>query len=64
MIHGTNEKRIYTNFKSVKVRCFSGATTDDMFFNIILLLRKKPTTLVLRVGKYNLSNWKIISDLR
>ena len=34
MINGINEKRISTNFKSVKVRCFSGATIDDMYFNL------------------------------
>ena len=41
MINEINEKRISTNFKSVKVRGFSGATIDDMFFNLIPLLRKK-----------------------
>ena len=39
MINGINEKRISTNYKSVKVRCFSGATTDGMYFNLIQLLR-------------------------
>ena len=29
MINGTNEKRISTNFKSVKVKCFSGTTIDN-----------------------------------
>ena len=56
MINGINEKRISTNFKSVKVRCFSGATIDDMYFNLIPLLRKKPATLVLHVGTNNSSN--------
>ena len=41
LVNGINEKRIFTNFKSVKVRCFSGATIDDMYFNLIPLLRKK-----------------------
>ena len=58
MINGINEKRISTNFKSVKVRCFSGATIDDMYFNLIPLLRKKPTALVFHVGTNNLSNEK------
>ena len=35
MINGINEKRISTNFKSVRVRCFSAATIDDMYFNLI-----------------------------
>ena len=56
MINGINEKRISTNFKSVKVRCFSGDTIDDMYFNLIPLLRKKPVALVLHVGTNNSSN--------
>ena len=56
MINGINEKRISTNFKFVKVRCFSGATLDDMYFNPIPLLRKKPAALVLHVGTNNSSN--------
>ena len=56
MINGINEKRISTNFKSVKVRCFSGATIDGMYFNLIPLLKKKPSALVLHVGTNNSSN--------
>ena len=56
MINGINEKPISKNFKSVKVRCFSGATIDDMYFNLIPLLRKKPVALVLHVGTNNSSN--------
>ena len=56
MINGINEKRISTNFKSVKVRCLSGVTIDDMYFNLIPLLRKKPAALVLHVGTNNSSN--------
>lgn len=37
MINGINEKRFSANFKSVKVRCYSGVTTDDMYFNLIPL---------------------------
>ena len=47
MINGINKKRISTNFKSVKVRCFSGATTDDMYFNLIPLF--KPVAVILCV---------------
>ena len=44
-------RNISTNFKSVKVRCFSGATIDGMYlFNLILLVRKKPAALVLHVS--------------
>ena len=56
MVNGINEKRISTNFKSAKVRCFSGATIDDMYFNLIRLLRKKPAALALHVGTNNSSN--------
>ena len=56
MINGINEKRISTNFKSVKVRYFSGATIDDIYFNIIPLLRKKSAAFVLHVGTNNSSN--------
>ena len=56
MIDGINEKRISTNFKSVKVRCFSEATIDYMYFNLISLLRKKTAALVLHVGTNNSAN--------
>ena len=56
MINGINEKRISTNFKSVKVKFFSGAMIEDMYFNLIPLIRKKPATLVLHVGTNNSSN--------
>ena len=56
MINGINEKHISKNFKSGKVRCFSGATIDDKYFNLISWLREKPATLVLHVGASNSSN--------
>ena len=56
MINGINEKRISTNFASVKVRCFSGPMIDYMYFNILPLLRKKSTTLVSHVRINNSSN--------
>ena len=56
MINGINEKRISTNFKSVKDRCFNGATIDDIYFNLTPLLRKNPAALVLHVGTNNSSN--------
>ena len=56
MINGINEKRFSTNIKSVKVRYFSGATIDDMYFSLILLLREKLTALVLHVGTGNSTN--------
>ena len=56
MINGIKEKLIPTNFKSVKVRCFSGVAIDDMCFNLILLSMKKPVAIVLHVGTNNSSN--------
>ena len=50
MVSGINEKCFSTNFKSVKVRWFSGPTIDDMRFNLIPLLKIKPAALVLHVG--------------
>ena len=49
-------RNISANFKSVKVKCFSGAMIEDMYFNLIPLLREKPDTLVLHVGTNNSSN--------
>ena len=56
VINGINEKRVSTNFKSVKVRCFSGPTIDDIYFNLIPLLRRKTAALVLHLGNNNSSN--------
>ena len=41
-----SKKPISTNFKLVKVRCFSGVTIDDIYFHLIPLLRKKAAALV------------------
>ena len=41
MINGINEKRFSANIKSVKVRYFSCATIDDMYFSLIPLLMGK-----------------------
>ena len=55
-INGIKGKRISTNFKSAKFRCFCGATINSMHFNLIPLLRKKPASLVLHVPTNNSSN--------
>ena len=41
MINGTNVNRFSTHFKLVKVRFFSSATINNIYFNCISLLRKK-----------------------
>ena len=56
IINGINEKHISINFKSIKVRCFSGETIDDMYFNLIPMLRQKPARLDLHVGTNNSTN--------
>ena len=56
MAEGINQKPISANFKSIKVRCFSRATIDDMYFHLIPLLSKKTPALVLHVGTKNSSN--------
>ena len=60
IINGINEKSISTNFKSVKGRYYSGATIDEMYFNLIPLLRKKPAALVLHVVTNNSSNFRFM----
>ena len=50
VINETNEKRISANFESVKVRCFSGATIDDMYF--IHSLRNKFDMLTNSASEY------------
>ena len=41
---------------SVKVRCFSDTSINDMYFNHNLLLRKKPAAVVLHMGTNNFSD--------
>ena len=43
MINGIKEKCFSTNFKSVKVTCFSGAMIYGIYFNLIPWLMQKET---------------------
>ena len=63
MINEINEKRISTNFKSVKVRGVSGAMIDHMYFNFIPLLRKKTSCFSFTCGYQQFVKSNIISDL-
>lgn len=56
MIYGINRYHFSKNFKSVKVRHFSGVTRDDMYFDLIPLSRKKSVALVLQMGISNSPN--------
>ena len=49
MLNGLDEKRL----KNCKVRPFSGASVEDMHFNIDPLLRKKPSNIIMHVGCNN-----------
>ena len=53
MINGIDEKRPSKKNSNVKVRCFNGALVEDIFSNLILLMRKKSSALILHVGTNN-----------
>ena len=46
LLYGIDEKRM----KNAKVRVYPGAGIEDMHYNILPLLRKKPTNIILHVG--------------
>ena len=52
MIYGIDEKRL----KNCKVRVYPGASIEDMHFNLIPLLRKRPSVIILHVGCNNCVN--------
>ena len=49
LLFGIDEKRL----RNTKVRIFPGASIEDMYFNLVPLLRKKPTNIILLVGTNN-----------
>ena len=53
MINGIDEKRLSKKNSNVKVRYFNGALVEDMFYNLVPLMRKKPSALILHVGTNN-----------
>ena len=53
IINGIDEKRISKKNSNVKVRYFNGALVEDMFYNLVPLMRKKPSALILHVGTNN-----------
>ena len=53
IINGIDEKRISKKNSIVKVRYFNGALVEDMFYNLVPLMRKKPSALILHVGTNN-----------
>ena len=53
MISGIDEKRLSKKNSNVKVRYFNGALVEDMFYNLVPLMRKKPSALMRHVDTNN-----------
>ena len=53
MINGIDEKRLSKKNSNVKVRYFNEALVEDMFYNLVPLMRKKPSALMLHVDPNN-----------
>ena len=53
MINGTDEKRLSKKNSNVKVRYFNRVLVEDMFYNFVPLMRKRPSVLILYVGATN-----------
>ena len=49
MLYGLDETRL----KNCKVRVYSGASIEDMHYNLVPLLRKKPATIIIHTGTNN-----------
>ena len=56
MINQFEKKRLSKKDSNVKVRYFSGALVEDKFYNLVLLLRKKSSSLILQVSTNNTVN--------
>ena len=51
ILNGIEENRLNNNKNMcVKVRCFSGASVDDMYDYLLPLLKKRPKYLILQIG--------------
>ena len=53
MTNGIDEKRLSKKNSNVKVRYFNAALVEDMFYNLVPLMTKKPSPLILHVGTNN-----------
>ena len=53
MINGIDEKRLSMKNSNVKVRYFNGELVKDMLYNLVPLMRKKSSALILHVGTNN-----------
>ena len=52
MLNGLEETRL----KNCKVRVYPGASIEDMHYNLIPLLRKQPTNIIIHAGTNNCVN--------
>ena len=52
MIYGLDEARL----RNCKVRVYPGASIEDMYYNLVPLLRKKPTNIIFHAGANNAVN--------
>ena len=43
---------------SIRVRSFSGSTADEIFFNVMSILKKWPDYLIIRVGINNDTHYR------
>ena len=53
MVHEIDKRRLSKKDSNAKVKCFGGALVEDMFYNSVPLMRKKPSALILHVGTNN-----------
>ena len=52
LIYGLDESRL----KKCNVHVFPGASIEDMYYNIVPLIRRKPTTIIIHAGAKNCVN--------
>ena len=50
IINGVFEERLRRKNHVVKVQNFSGTNVEDMWHNLILIIRKKPSHLIIHAG--------------
>ena len=62
MLNGIEEAKLQTRH-NVKVRPFSGATTEDMRSYLLPLLKKEPTTVILHIGTNDATENGMDSDI-
>ena len=55
IISGLDEK-LLSKKNPVKVRSFPGSTVEDMFFNLVPIMKKKPDFIILHVGTNDAAN--------